>query len=105
MLGICTLITIDGSNLRGEWRSSMFKKYAMRCFYLMCLVLVLGSSHVYAQTDLALNKVATASTNSQPAANAVDGNAGTRWESAMATDPSWISVDLGNQRVIKAHWI
>lgn len=75
----------------------MFKKYAMRCFYLMCSVLVLGSSYVYAQTDLALNKVATASTNGQPAANAVDGNAGTRWESAMATDPSWISVDLGNQ--------
>ena len=75
----------------------MFKIYAMRCFYLMCSVLLLGSSNLYAQTDLALNKVATGSTNTQPAANAVDGNGGTRWESAVATDPSWISVDLGNQ--------
>lgn len=73
----------------------MFKTYAMRCFYLMCSVLLLGSSNLYAQTDLALNKIAVASTNVQPATNAVDGNAGTRWESAAATDPSWISVDLG----------
>ncbi len=72
------------------------KIYAMRFFYLLCSVLLLGSQHLYAQTDLALNKVATASTALQPAANAVDGNGGTRWESAVATDPSWISVDLGN---------
>lgn len=75
----------------------MFKTYAMRCFYFMCSMLLLGSSHLYAQTDLALNKTATASTATQPAANAVDGNGGTRWESAINTDPSWISVDLGSQ--------
>lgn len=71
------------------------KKY----FYsLVALVLLLGSAPLYAQTDLALNKVATGSINAQqPAQNAVDGNAGTRWESAIATDPSWISVNLGNQ--------
>jgi hypothetical protein len=38
---------------------------------------------------------ATASTNLQPAANAIDKNSGTRWESAVATDPSWITLDLG----------
>lgn len=38
---------------------------------------------------------ANASTQMQPAANAIDKNAGTRWESAVATDPSWLSLDLG----------
>jgi CxxC motif-containing protein (DUF1111 family) len=75
----------------------MFNLYAMRLFYLTCSMLFLGSSQLYAQTDLALNKIASASTATQPAANAVDGNGGTRWESAFATDPSWISVDLTNQ--------
>jgi CxxC motif-containing protein (DUF1111 family) len=75
----------------------MLKIYAMRFFYLLCSVLLLGSSQLYAQTDLALNKVAAASTAQQPAANAVDGNGGTRWESNFNLDPSWISVDLGAQ--------
>jgi len=75
----------------------MFKIYAMRCFYCMCTLLLFGSGQLYAQTDLALNKTVAASTAIQPAANAVDGNGGTRWESAMNTDPSWISVDLANQ--------
>ncbi|MEV7097182.1 PQQ-dependent sugar dehydrogenase [Amycolatopsis sp. NPDC051045] len=30
-----------------------------------------------------------------PAANAVDGNAGTRWASSAGVDPQWIYVDLG----------
>ena len=30
-----------------------------------------------------------------PAANAVDGNSGTRWASAAGVDPQWIYVDLG----------
>jgi CxxC motif-containing protein (DUF1111 family) len=69
------------------------KKY----FYsLVALALLLGSAPLYAQVDLALNKNASASTAIQAAGNAVDGNAGTRWESASA-DPSWISVDLGAQ--------
>ena len=67
------------------------KKY----FYsLVALALLLGSAPLYAQVDLALNKTTTASTAVQSASNAVDGNAGTRWESASA-DPSWIRVDLG----------
>jgi CxxC motif-containing protein (DUF1111 family) len=69
------------------------KKY----FYsLVALVLLMGSAPLYAQVDLALNKPTNASTAVQAAVNAVDGNAGTRWESASA-DPSWISVDLGSQ--------
>ena len=31
----------------------------------------------------------------QPAANATDGNGGTRWESTAGVSPSWLSVDLG----------
>nr|WP_283094452.1 carbohydrate binding domain-containing protein [Paenibacillus sp. ATY16] len=43
--------------------------------------------------NIALGSTATASTNNQPASNAIDGKAGTRWESA-AQDPQWISLDL-----------
>ena len=35
----------------------------------------------------------------QPAANAIDGNTGTRWESAYS-DPQWIYVDLGSVKTI-----
>jgi hypothetical protein len=38
----------------------------------------------------------TASSQLTPAANVVDGDGGTRWESAHAVDPSWITVDLGS---------
>lgn len=38
---------------------------------------------------------ATASTQIQPALNAADKNSGTRWESAVNTDPSWLTLDLG----------
>lgn len=44
--------------------------------------------------NLALNKTAVASSEMQPAGNAVDGNNVTRWESVFS-DPQWISVDLG----------
>ncbi|MBW4085400.1 discoidin domain-containing protein [Paenibacillus sp. S150] len=48
-----------------------------------------------ASANLALNKPATASANPLQAASlAVDGNAGTRWESQPA-DPQWLQVDLG----------
>jgi beta-glucanase (GH16 family) len=53
-------------------------------------------------TNLALGKPATASSVEAAgleAANAVDGNAGTRWGSAFS-DPQWISVDLGVTRSI-----
>lgn len=41
---------------------------------------------------------AMASTQLQPATNAADKNAGTRWESAIAADPSWLTLDLGVAR-------
>jgi len=47
--------------------------------------------------DLALHRTATASTtdgDSDAAANATDGDAGTRWSSSFADD-QWIQVDLG----------
>ena len=45
-------------------------------------------------------RTVTASTALTPAANAVDGDGGTRWESAHAVDPSWIMVDLGSQKAL-----
>jgi hypothetical protein len=53
-------------------------------------------------TDVALNKPATASSvenASFPAANAVDGNLGTRWSSQFS-DPQWLEVDLGSTQSI-----
>src|SRR5215472_14682773 len=53
-------------------------------------------------TNVALNKTATASSTENagfPAANAVDGNAGTRWSSAFS-DPQWLEVDLGSSQSI-----
>jgi hypothetical protein len=41
---------------------------------------------------------ANASTQVQSASFAIDKNAGTRWESAAATDPSWLSLDLGTAK-------
>jgi hypothetical protein len=52
--------------------------------------------------NLALNKTATASSTENadfPAANAVDGNTGTRWSSAFS-DPQWLEVDLGSSQAI-----
>ncbi len=64
-----------------------------RILFLLCSVLF--SHNLFAQTNLALNKTATASSSLTAAANAVDGNGGTRWESAHGNGPSWLSVDLG----------
>jgi hypothetical protein len=53
-------------------------------------------------SDVALNKTATASSQentSFPAANAVDGDTGTRWSSAFS-DPQWLEVDLGGTQSI-----
>ncbi|MWC26895.1 carbohydrate binding domain-containing protein [Paenibacillus sp. MMS18-CY102] len=47
-----------------------------------------------AASNVAVGKTVTASSNSQPAGNAIDGNSATRWETG-ASDPQWISIDLG----------
>lgn len=48
-------------------------------------------------SDLA---TATASTAIQAASLAVDGDLGTRWESAHQVDPSWLTLDFGAQYVL-----
>ena len=45
---------------------------------------------------------ATASTALTPAANAIDKNGGTRWESFHALDPSWITLDLGSAKTLSS---
>ena len=52
--------------------------------------------------NIALNQTATASSTENsgtPAADAVDGNTGTRWSSAFA-DPQWLEVNLGSSQSI-----
>ncbi|MBP5197745.1 MAG: discoidin domain-containing protein [Lachnospiraceae bacterium] len=48
---------------------------------------------------LAVSSV-SASTELQPALNAVDGNKGSRWESAQGVDNQWISFDLGSVKTV-----
>jgi beta-glucosidase len=43
---------------------------------------------------------AVASSNTQPASRAIDGNLTTRWESA-ASDPQWIYADLGARKALR----
>ncbi|MET7396100.1 DUF1996 domain-containing protein [Dactylosporangium sp. NPDC005572] len=55
-----------------------------------------------AEVPISQGKPATASSvenGGSPAANAVDGNAGTRWSSAFS-DPQWLQVDLGASATI-----
>ncbi|ACU72399.1 glycoside hydrolase family 3 domain protein [Catenulispora acidiphila DSM 44928] len=61
----------------------------------LMVAIVTGSAHA-APSLLSQGKAATASsvTGGNTAANAVDGNTGTRWESAYS-DPQWLQVDLG----------
>src|SRR5690606_37386725 len=49
-------------------------------------------------TNLALRKTATSSSGTASAA--VDGNTGTRWESAFSDGPEWLMVDLGDAHLI-----
>lgn len=60
-----------------------------------------SSSSVGVPTQLTL-VAATASTTIMPAANAIDNNAGTRWESAHALDPSWLRIDLGTPKQLSS---
>jgi hypothetical protein len=58
----------------------------------------LSGTGVTSNTNLALNKPATASgtTQNYVPANAVDGNTSTYWESTDNAFPQWIQVDLGS---------
>ena len=61
-----------------------------------------GGTSTCGTTDVALNRPATASSmqsSGTAAANAVDGNLGTRWSSAFS-DPQWLQVDLGSAQSI-----
>ncbi|MBO2007464.1 discoidin domain-containing protein [Hymenobacter negativus] len=68
--------------------------------HLTCLLglLLLACLPTQAQ-NLALGKTATASSASQPAARAIDGDGNTRWESA-SSDNQQITVDLGTVQPI-----
>lgn len=57
-----------------------------------------SSSSAVASVLVSQGKTATASTALQAASLAVDGDAGTRWESNHGVDPSWIMVDLGSTK-------
>jgi hypothetical protein len=50
-------------------------------------------------TKLALTNAVSSPTPKQVAKNAIDGNTGTRWESAYS-DPQWIYVDLGAVKTV-----
>jgi beta-glucosidase len=61
-----------------------------------------GGGGTCGTANAALNRPATASSTenaSFPAANATDGNAGTRWSSAFS-DPQWLEVDLGSVKTV-----
>ncbi|RYZ97487.1 MAG: hypothetical protein EOO68_15250, partial [Moraxellaceae bacterium] len=63
-------------------------------FFLLCFT----NTFVFAQTNLALQGTASASSNRQPASFAIDNNNSSRWESVHGVDPSWIKIDLGSSR-------
>jgi hypothetical protein len=61
-----------------------------------------GGTGTCGTTNAALNQPTTASSTENvgtPAADATDGNLGTRWSSAF-TDPQWLDVDLGSAKTI-----
>jgi hypothetical protein len=61
-----------------------------------------GSAGTTSTTNLALGKSTTASSaenSGTEAANATDGNSGTRWSSAFS-DPQWLQIDLGQSYAI-----
>jgi uncharacterized protein (TIGR02145 family) len=64
--------------------------------FKVCAIAGLAAIAVSAQTDIARGKTATASSTEggYVPANAVDGNAATRWGSQFS-NPQWIMVDLG----------
>ena len=75
---------------------------------LLCLFLMSIAHLGYAQgNNLASGASATASTQDLPASNAIDGDGNTRWASAAQTDPSHITLDLGQSYDLSSvviHW-
>lgn len=85
---------------------SRFKRFSLQwVFTLLACIAALGAQ---AQSgNLALNGTASASTQDLAANNAIDGNMSTRWASAAQTDPSHITIDLGqsyNLSSVVIHW-
>ncbi len=65
-------------------------------------VALTGTGTPIANTNLALNRPTSQSSNTQNyvSANAVDGNAGSYWESVNNAFPQWVQVDLGSAQSI-----
>ncbi|WP_051234896.1 family 16 glycosylhydrolase [Marinimicrobium agarilyticum] len=83
-----------------------FQRFSLQwAFILLACIATIGAQ---AQSgNLALNGSASASTQDLAASNAIDGNMNTRWASAAQTDPSHITVDLGqsyNLSSVIIHW-
>lgn len=60
------------------------------------LLLALGGAAYAEPVNIALDKKVTASTELRRAKMAVDGDPGSRWESAHKVAPSWLAIDLGS---------
>lgn len=66
-----------------------------RACQIVCAFTLICSTQLYAQTNIALNKTVTASSQLQAASRAVDGNTHAHWESVHSEAESWLQVDLG----------
>ena len=87
---------------RRRWRRLLM--FAVPLALVLAVLPVLGRlpSADAAVVLLSQGRPATASSTENagtPAANAVDGNTGTRWSSAFS-DPQWLQVDLGTSRAL-----
>ncbi|MDZ4767168.1 MAG: discoidin domain-containing protein, partial [Chloroflexota bacterium] len=94
---------INGANLGGWTVHSGISPYDSTCSRMWlerantkrCAFTQSIQNQGIVQADVARGKPVTASTSALPAANATDGNLGTRWASVEGVDPQWIAVDLG----------
>ena len=75
---------------------NLFYVLLMLVFVIGVMPLSLAAAHPAQQTtNLALTRPVVCSSVEFPCAEAVDGNAATRWSSLQGVDPQWIYVDLG----------
>jgi len=68
-------------------------------FLAICISLLVLTSNVFGQTNVALNKTATVSSvenSSYPAGNVTDGSTSSRWASQQGSENEWIYIDLGS---------